>query len=57
MVERKRVPKVTLILNISAMGMGMFAIFNIYTSYMYISNLIKQGFVPSEQITFIYSKA
>lgn len=51
MVERKKVPKATLILSISAMVMGVFAIFNIYTSYMYISNLTKQGFVPSEQIT------
>ncbi|MBU3133003.1 hypothetical protein KPL40_11130 [Clostridium gasigenes] len=49
--ERNKVPKATKILNTMAIIMVIFAIFNIYTSHMYISSLIKQGFDPIKQIT------
>lgn len=48
--EVKNTPKVTFILNICSIIMGVFAIFNIYTSYKHISNLILQGFEPSKQL-------
>lgn len=47
--KRNKIPKATLILNIIAIVMGIFAIFNIYTSHMYLTNLIKQGFDPKDQ--------
>lgn len=47
----KKVQKVTLILNIVAIVMGVFAIFNIYTSHMYILSLVEKGFNPSTQVT------
>lgn len=49
-LEVKKAPKVTVILNITAIVMGLFAIFNIYTSYMYISSLTLKGFDPSSQV-------
>ncbi|MBB6714426.1 hypothetical protein [Clostridium gasigenes] len=49
--ERNKVSKATKILNTMAIIMVIFAIFNIYTSHMYISSLIKQGFDPIKQIT------
>ncbi|MBU3089417.1 hypothetical protein KPL42_13045 [Clostridium gasigenes] len=48
---RNKVSKATQILNTMAIVMVIFAIFNIYTSHMYISSLIKQGFDPIKQIT------
>lgn len=48
---RNKVSKATQILNTMAILMVIFAIFNIYTSHMYISSLIKQGFDPIKQIT------
>ncbi|MBU3103653.1 hypothetical protein [Clostridium gasigenes] len=49
--ERNKVSKATKILNTMAIIMVIFAIFNIYTSHMYISSLVKQGFDPIKQIT------
>ncbi|MGL5354201.1 MAG: hypothetical protein ACRDA5_12895 [Clostridium sp.] len=48
--ERKKVTKATLILNIMAIVMMIFAIFNVYMSQKYISSLIKQGFDPIKEI-------
>jgi len=51
LLERKKEPKVTLTLNIMAIFMVIFAIFNIYTSNKYIADLVKQGFKPSNQVS------
>ncbi|MBU5225955.1 hypothetical protein KQI36_04655 [Clostridium senegalense] len=42
--------KVVLMLNVCAVVMALFSIFNIYASYRHISNLVLQGFDPSKQI-------
>lgn len=49
-VESKKTSKIILGLNICAAIMMVFAIFNIYASNKYISDLVMQGFKPSEQI-------
>lgn len=49
-VENKNTSKITLVLNICVVLMLVFAIFNIYTSSKYISDLAMEGFKPSEQI-------
>lgn len=49
--KRNKIPKATLILNTIAIVMGIFAIFNIYTSHMYLTSLIKQGLDPRNQAT------
>lgn len=48
--KRNKTPKATLILNTIAMIMGIFAIFNIYKSHMYVSSLIEKGFDPSSEV-------
>ncbi|MEG1002848.1 MAG: hypothetical protein RSF37_05545 [Clostridium sp.] len=50
-----KAPKGTLILNILATLMGACAVFNIYTSNIYINNLIKQGLDVSKQLTDVIS--
>ncbi len=49
--KMEKVQKVTLLLNIIAIVMGIFALFNIYTSHMYILSLVEKGFNPSTQVT------
>ncbi|MBZ9691204.1 hypothetical protein [Clostridium sp. M14] len=48
---KNKIPKTTFVLNILATVMGIFAIFNLYTSYKYIAGLIEKGFDPIKQLS------
>lgn len=49
-VQIRKTSKLIMILNVFGGVMMVFALFNIYTSYKYISGLVVQGFVPSKQM-------
>ena len=48
--QGKGVCIVTKVLNISAIVMGIFAVFNTYASYKHIADLIKEGLKVKEQL-------
>lgn len=48
--EIKKCPMAIIILNIMIIVMVIISMFSIYTSQIYISELVKQGFNPTEQI-------
>ncbi|WP_017354222.1 MULTISPECIES: hypothetical protein [unclassified Clostridium] len=48
---KNKIPKATFVLNILATVMGIFAIFNLYTSHKYIAGIIENGFDPSKQLS------